>query len=47
MSLIVFVDKDKCSKIVLYFIVHISTNADTVIFFYSQLKKMRLIVNYI
>lgn len=47
MSLIVFVDKDKCSKIVLYFIVHISTNAGTVIFFLLSVKKMRLIVNYI
>lgn len=39
---------DKCAKIVIYFVVHISTNDDTVIyFFYSQYKKVRLNCDHI
>lgn len=39
---------DKCAKIEIYFVVHISTNDDTVIyFFYSQYKKVRLNCDHI
>lgn len=48
MHTIYLLTMDKCAKIVIYFVVHISTNDDTVIyFFYSQYKKVRLNCDHI